>query len=124
MKTTTKVGMAGVLFLGLFLTAFTFAQAQSGTTEPAWTTSKDVQKVANKQLFNDGNLRKSHIQVSSLSPTWNISKGIHRKKSDEAVANGNITSKGYPTWVISKGVQRIFIDQLKSDSAEVFNARK
>jgi len=107
MKTTTKAVTVGAVCMGLFLSAFTFAQAQSGNPIPAWTTSKDVQKVANKQLFNDENLRQSHIQASSISPTWNISKGIHRKKGDDGIAQGNIVSKGYPTWVISKGVQRI-----------------
>jgi hypothetical protein len=107
MKTTTKVVTVGVFVMGLFLTASTFAQAQSGNSEPAWTTSKDVQKVANKQLFNDENLKQSHIRAKVISPTWNISKGVHRRKGDGAVADGNVASKGYPTWVISKGVQRI-----------------
>ena len=106
MKTRSKwIIKSGLLVAGI-LTAFTFAQAQSGNTSPSWTTSKDVQKVANKQLFNDENLRKSHIRASSVSPTWNISKGIHRKKGDDKRAKGNVASE-YPTWVISKGVQQI-----------------
>ena len=106
MKTRSKMLTFG-LVTGLFLTAFTFAQAQSGNTTPSWTTSKGVQKIANKQLFNDENLKKSHIRVTSVSPTWNISKGIHRKKGDDMLAKGNVASKEYPTWIISKGVQQI-----------------
>jgi hypothetical protein len=105
-KITTKVLKVVAVTMSSFLTAFTFAQAQTGGPNPAWTTSKDVQKVANKQLFNDENLRKSHIRVSSVSPTWNISKGIHRRKGDDKTAKGNVASE-YPTWIISKGVQRI-----------------
>ena len=103
MKKRSNITTSGLLVAGLFLTAITFAQAQSSA---AWTTSKGVQKVANKQLFQDENLRKSHIRASSVSPTWNISKGVHRKKGDDKLAKGNVTSE-YPTWVISKGVQQI-----------------
>jgi len=107
MKMTSKVFTTALLVTGLFLTASTFAQAQSRNSSPAWTTSKDVQKVANKQLFNDENLKKSHIQAPSVSPTWNISKGVHRRAGDDALAKGNVASKEYPTWLISKGVQQI-----------------
>jgi hypothetical protein len=106
MKATSKIGTTGAMAVGLLLSAFTFAHAQSSKSTPAWSTSKDVQKVANKQLFNDENLKKSHIRASSVSPTWNISKGVHRRKSDE-LAKGNVASKEYPTWLISKGVQQI-----------------
>jgi len=101
-----RIFKAGVLTIGLFLSGITLTHAQSGSPNPAWSTSKDVQRVANPQLFKDEDLKKSHIRVTSVSPTWNISKGIHRKKGD-ARAKGNVASKEYPTWIISKGVQRI-----------------
>ncbi len=101
MKVSKKVGL-----LGVFLASAAFAYAQTNPN-PAWTTSKDVQKVANKKLFEDESLRASHIQARPVSPTWVISKGVHRTEGDKEVAQGNVESKGIPTWTISKGVQRI-----------------
>lgn len=105
MKTISRILTSGFLAMGLLFTTFMAAQAQSNETTPAWTTSKDVQKVANKRLFNDENLRKSHIQISSASPTLNVSKDVHRKEGDEVQAKGNVVS-AYPNWIISKGVHQ------------------
>jgi len=93
--------------LGLFLTATLFATAQSNIDNPAWIVSKNVQRVANKRMFQDENLRSSHIYAVQVSPTWMISKGVHRTASDQVSDKGNIKSKGIPVWTISKGVQRI-----------------
>ena len=108
MKLRSGLTVKAVIATGLFLFAGTLlSHAQSNNTTPSWTTSKDVQRYANKQLFNDEALRNSHIRITSVSPTWNISKGVHRKKGDELLAKGNVSSKEYPTWLISKGVQQI-----------------
>lgn len=95
------------LVLTFALCAF-MAQAQSG--KPAWTTSKDVQKVANKSLFNDQNLRESHINAESAGfPAVTLSKGIAGISNPDQVQTeqkGNVVSKGYPMWTVSKGVNR------------------
>lgn len=100
----TKMFTTGMLVTGLFLTAFTFAQAQSGT---AWTTSKGVQKVSNKQLFNDEDLQKSHIQATSVSSTWNVSKGVQTIGDNNNVAEVNVVSNNDASWAISKGVHQM-----------------
>jgi hypothetical protein len=105
MKTQSKILKSGLLVAGFLLAAFTTTLAQSSENITAWTTSKDVQKVANKKLFNDDNLQKSHIQVSSVSPTLNVSKDVHRKQEDEVAGRDNMVSK-YPNWIISKGVHQ------------------
>jgi hypothetical protein len=107
MKKRSNIFTSGLLVAGLFLTALTFAQAQSNA---AWTTSKGVQKVANKQLFNDEDLQKSHIQATSVSSTWNISKGVHQQKNSE-VTPVNIIASENPSWVISKDVQRMNVNE-------------
>jgi hypothetical protein len=93
--------------LGMLLMSIAFVHAQARQDVPAWTTSKDVQKIANKRMFNDDNLRKSHITANTVKPTWMITKAVHRVNKDEAVARNNVKSSGIPTWTISKGVQRI-----------------
>ena len=82
--------------------------------QPAWSVSKDVQKVANKQLFEDESLKASHINAVVMSPTWNVSKGVHQIGKSSDVGKGNVVSTGVPDWVISKGVQRI--QRKKADS--------
>jgi hypothetical protein len=101
MKKGLNVIVKAALAMMLVMCAY-FANAQSA----AWTTSKDVQKVANIKMFEDENLKKSHIHATAVSPTWMIAKGVHRSNDDQNV-KGNIASKGYPTWMISKGVQRV-----------------
>jgi hypothetical protein len=101
-ETARKIGV-----LGLFLTGAFFANAQSNIDNPAWIVSKDVQRLANKKMFQDENIRSSHIYAVQVSPTWMISKGVHRTASDQVSAKGNVKSKGIPLWTISKGVQRI-----------------
>ena len=105
MKQLSKMLTTGFLALGLLCTTAIFAQAQSNENTPAWRTSKDVQKVANKQVFNSEHLRKSHIRVSSTSATLAISKDVNMKEGDEVLAKGNVSSK-YPNWIISKGVHQ------------------
>lgn len=87
--------------MSMFLMGAVSANAQSST---AWV-SKDVQRVANKKAFENEEIKKSHIQASTVSfPAIVISKGIVRPT--DTYAQGNIISKGYPTWAISKGVAR------------------
>lgn len=106
MKKVSKILLtSGFLAMGLLLTSVMVAQAQTQETTPAWTTSKDVQKVANKQLFTDENLKRFHIQSSSESPTRVVSKEVHRREGDEVQAKGNVVSS-YPNWIISKGVHQ------------------
>jgi hypothetical protein len=98
-----KLGLVVVLTCIAF-----FAQAQTGT--PVWTTSKDVQKVANKSLFSDQNLKASHINaVSAGYPAVTLSKGIVKVTNANLVQDGvkgNVVSKGYPMWTVSKGVHK------------------
>ena len=89
------------------------ANGQS-TDQPAWSVSKDVQKIANKQLFEDESLKASHINAVVVSSTWNISKGVHQIGQSSEVGNSNIVSTGVPDWVVSKGVQRV--QRKKTDS--------
>lgn len=107
MGKSTSAAVRRIAVLGLFLTGAFFANAQSNIENRAWIVSKDVQRVANKSMFQDENLRSSHIYALQVSPTWVISKGVHRTASDQVPDKGNIKSKGIPVWTISKGVQRI-----------------
>jgi len=103
MRTSIKTAALVMLLLG----AMVSVKAQSTTITSAWSTSKDVQKIANKKMFEDDGLRASHIQASIQTPTWMISKGIHRINAKDQMASGNIKSTGIPMWTVSKGVQRI-----------------
>jgi len=98
-----KIGL--VMLLGCMTV---FAQAQTGN--PVWTTSKDVQKVANKSLFSDQNLKASHINAESAGfPAVTLSKEITKVNSANQIQNerkGNVVSKGYPMWTVSKGVHK------------------
>ena len=98
-----KKQLIGITLTGMFLMGAVFANAQSaGST---WVVTKDVQRVANKMAFENEDIKKSHIQASTVSfPAIVISKGIVRPA--DTYAKGNIVSKGYPTWTISKGVAR------------------
>ena len=94
--------------MGLFLLGVFFANAQTRESHPAWVVSKDVQKVANKKMYEDENLRKSHMRAPSIgTSSWIISKGVNRYDKGSTQLQGNVTMKGYPSWIISKGVQRI-----------------
>ena len=97
-----------ITLMGLFLLGVFFANAQTRESHPAWVVSKDVQKVANKKMYDDENMRKSHMMAPSIgAPSWIISKGVHRSGKESTQLRGNVTMKGYPSWIISKGVQRI-----------------
>jgi hypothetical protein len=102
-----QVKVAGLVLL-FSICAF-FVQAQTG--KPAWQTSKDVQKIANKSLFSDENLKASHVNATSVGhPAVVSSKGITRISNPGSVqteTKGNVVSKGYPMWTVSKGVQRV-----------------
>lgn len=96
----TKV-LAAMLFAGVA----TAASAQTAE-ETVWSSTKGVQKVANKQLFEDEGIKGSHIHAIVLSPTWNISKGVANVNRTQDVAQANIVG-GSSDWQISKGVQKI-----------------
>lgn len=95
--------MAGMLIVGFGLAFSTPSSAQA----PAWTVSKDVQKVANKKQFEDQKLNNSHIQVTSVNQNWANAKGVNTIGSENIVAKGNIRSNGTPEWINSKGVHGI-----------------
>lgn len=95
--------LAGVSLMGCAV----FANGQS-TDTPAWSTSKDVQKISNKQLFEDETLKASHISAVVLSPTWNQSKGIQNIGKTSDAGKSNVASAaGAQDWTISKGVQQL-----------------
>ncbi len=96
----------GLVATLILLGSAIFVNAQS-STETAWPVSKDVQRVANKKLFEDRELSGSHIHAVVLSPTWNISKGVNSIGRTADVGQGNVRSTGIPDIAISKGVQRI-----------------
>jgi hypothetical protein len=98
---TRKFGFGVVLVAGSLL-----ANAQTQSDEPSWAVSKDVQKVSNKALFNDQELRDSHIRAVVISPTWNT-KGVHSVGQSSDIGKGNVASTGIPDIAIGKGVQKI-----------------
>src|SRR5690606_9207082 len=101
MKTIKITLMTAVVFL---MTAG-FAAAQTQTNNPSWIVSKPVNKIANKKLFDDHQLRASHIVVTTVThPNRASTKPVHRMS--QPTAKGNVPSKGYPTWTISKRVHR------------------
>lgn len=93
--------VAGMFFVG----AAASVQAQTAP-ESVWASTKGVQKVANKQLFEDESIKGSHIHAVVLSPSWNISKGVQSINRTESMGQANI-SGGSSDWQISKGVQQI-----------------
>lgn len=102
-----KLTVKSIAFGILFVMGSLLVHAQQGN--PIWTTSKDVQKIANKSLFSDQNLKNSHINAVSLGyPEVALSKGVtkinYRGKAQEK-QGGNVVSKGYPMWTVSKAVQ-------------------
>jgi hypothetical protein len=105
MKEYTRIAKKSVLLLSLLIGGVTAAEAQSGKDIPAWIISKKVQRVANKQVFDNSDLRRSHIAANTTRPTWFISKPVHRSK-DTTVRKGNVKSTGTPAWTISKPVHR------------------
>jgi hypothetical protein len=102
MKRTVVLESARFALICLLLTAGA-ANAQS------WSTSKDVNRVANPQLFTDEKLEASHLTASSVSNPASVNqKGVTRysMKVSESSNRGNVVSKGTPAWVNSKGVSR------------------
>ncbi|MGC3947310.1 MAG: hypothetical protein QM762_22810 [Chryseolinea sp.] len=100
MKRSILAGIVATLSLGVGA-----AYAQTAP-ESVWSSTKEVQKVSNKQLFEDASIKGSHIHAVVLSPTWNISKGVASINRTEAVGQANIAG-GSSDWQISKGVQKI-----------------
>ena len=98
---TITSAIAGMLMFG----AIVSAQAQTAP-ESVWSSTKGVQKVSNKQLFEDESIKGSHIHAIVLSPSWNISKGVASINRTESVNQANVVG-GSSDWQISKGVQKI-----------------
>lgn len=99
---TTKITL-----LAIFTVALTagVASAQTHAPSPAWMVSKPVNRIANKQLFENHRLQASHIRAESIARPNKVSaKAVHR--IPRASAEGNVVSTGYPVWTISKGVHR------------------
>ena len=94
-------------FASLFflLMVITTSNAQS-----SWATSKDVNRVANKDLFANEELAATHLKVSSLGRPDRVSmKGVNEvsvRKTQKA-DRGNVSSVGTPAWVNTKGVSNI-----------------
>jgi hypothetical protein len=108
MKKVMILSPKRVALVASFLVCGFFASAQS----PAWNTSKDVQRVANKEMFADEQLRNSHIDAVSVGyPYWALAKGVMAVSANQdmslQLAKGNIASSGYPMWTVSKGVAAV-----------------
>lgn len=106
MKKHINGGIRKISLIAVLLTAAFFSQAQTTDTNPAWTVSKDVQKVANRSAFEKERLGSTSIRARSLNQAWVISKGVNRATAP-ASGEGNVVSRGIPAWTISKGVQRL-----------------
>lgn len=103
-KFTSKLRRETVLVFLFTIWAFS-SNAQTKKDGAVWSTSKDVQRVANKALFQDENLRKSHIHViSEGTPSMAVSKGIYKTNKK---AKANMVSKGIPKMAVSKQVALI-----------------
>lgn len=100
-----KFGIVAGLAAGIMALAVCTVSAQ---TAPAsvWSSTKEVQKVANKQLFEDESIKGSHIHAVVLSPKWNISKGVAAISRSSDVGKANVAG-GSSDWQISKDVQKI-----------------
>lgn len=101
-----KLTYKSIAFAVLFVMGSMLVHAQQSNA--VWTTSKDVQKIANRNLFRDQDLKNSHINAVSMDyPEVALSKGVtkinYKEKSQKQ--RGNVVSKGYPMWTVSKGVQ-------------------
>ncbi|MEJ1238781.1 hypothetical protein WBG78_11660 [Chryseolinea sp. T2] len=104
-----------ILFLGVGV-----ANAQTAD-QTVWSSTKGVQKVSNKQLFEDSSIKGSHIHAIVLSPSWNISKGVASINRAEAVGQANIAG-GSSDWQISKGVQKIQRQKSTTPEKKYFNS--
>ena len=113
MKKTLLVGLILIGF-GLFTSHQAMAQSSS------WTVSKDVQKVANKKMFSDEEIAKSHIHAISLNQNWVVSKGVNNVGRTETASAGNIRSAGNNDWTISKGVHRVKSSKSVEENKDLF----
>ena len=98
-------GFTMILTAAFVIGAACAANAQTAE-QTVWASTKGVQKIANKQLFEDSGIKGSHIHAIVLNPTWNISKGVANVNRTQDVAQANIVG-GSSDWQISKGVQKI-----------------
>ena len=112
----TKV-VAAMFFVG----AAVAANAQTAD-QTVWASTKGVQKVSNKQLFEDKGIKGSHIHAIVLSPTWNISKGVTNINPGRDVGQANIVG-GSSDWQISKGVQKVQRKKRASDDGNYFKTK-
>ena len=108
-----KVNKYTTILAAMFFVGVGIGASAQTAEETVWASTKGVQKVANKQLFEDQGIKGSHIHAIVLSPTWNISKGVTTVSRSQDVAQANIVG-GSSDWQISKGVQKI---QRKNTSA-------
>jgi hypothetical protein len=112
--------MKKTLIVGLILIGFGLFTSHQLMAQTAWTVSKDVQKVANKELFSDEELMKSHIHAMSLNQSWVVSKGVSNVgRTETAVATGNIRSSNND-WAISKGVHRVKASKPAKENKDLF----
>jgi hypothetical protein len=94
------------ILTAVFVIGAAYATNAQTAEQTVWASTKGVQKIANKQLFEDSSIKGSHIHAIVLSPTWNISKGVASVNRTQDVAQANIVG-GSSDWQISKGVQQI-----------------
>lgn len=98
-----KNGILKISLIEMFVAGSFLVNAQ--TKNSIWPVSKDVQRYANKSMFADEDLKKSHIQAKTVDfPSIVVSKRVLRKDN---VTTGNVRSTGYPMWTVSKGVNRV-----------------
>jgi hypothetical protein len=107
------------LIVGLILIGFGLFTTQQLMAQ-TWTVSKDVQKVANKKMFSDEEIAKSHIHAISLDQNWLVSKGVNNVGQTETAAQGNIRSTGNNDWAITKGVHRVKSSKSVEEKKDLF----
>jgi hypothetical protein len=117
-----KANMLTTVVAAMFFVGVAVAANAQTADQSVWASTKGVQKVANKQLFEDESIRGSHIHAIVLSPTWNISKGVASVNRTEDVAQANVTG-GSSDWQISKGVHKIQRKKSVSTEKNYFNSK-
>ena len=112
--------MNNKLIAGLILIGFGLFATQQTMAQTPWSVSKDVQKVANKKMFSDEELAKSHIHAISLNQNWVVSKGVNNVGRTETAVAGNIRSTNNNDWTISKGVHRVKSSKPVEENKDLF----
>jgi hypothetical protein len=99
------------LFASVIVASFLVIAGQDANAQSSWSTSKDVNRVANKSLFNDAELASTHLTASSSTqPSVVSQKGVSKvslNATEDGVATGNVVSSGTPAWVNTKGVNQV-----------------